>query len=234
MYRIIPLCAALGFLMANAEIYANFDLVGPFVPGTGYWSDVPYGDMEFGPGKITTTGSWDTKVGFQLLATPPVSGNAFTSSAAAAVGNLGADVVPGTFSGAGIAVTHGPFFTLAEGQTVVLSAFVKRINGSAGTGNVYLDLWGTSFQVFVPNTTSEWQFVYGTYTSPIQKDLVARAVVDGAVTPFDEFYVDDLAVTHVADFSPPILLSAPEPMTTSALVAAGLVGLGVSRRFLRR
>ncbi len=187
----------------------NHALVGPFVSGAKGWTPVPGGDFETGPTNLPINLTYGPLIGeLELFVSAGASGMAQRSSMAAFSGTLGVDVKPGRFSGAGIAVTYYQTIAVLPGQSVVLSAFVKRLNPAGSKAGIVLDFWGApgTVGIPVPATTSEWQFVYGYFTAPVAGgpiNIGARLNIDGNVTPDDEVYIDELSVTPLPQFVPP-------------------------------
>ena len=194
-----------GFGQSNTN---NHALVGPFVSGAKGWTPVPGGDFETGSTNLPVNFTYGPLIGdIELFVSAGASGSAQRSAPAAFSGSAGIDVKPGPFTGAGIAVTYYKTISVQPGQSVVLSAFVKRLHPAASKAEIALDFWGApgSVSIPVPATTSEWQFVYGVYTAlagaPI--NIGARLNIDGVVTPDDEVYIDELSVTPLSQFVPP-------------------------------
>lgn len=184
-------------------------LVGSFLSAAQGWTLVPGGDFETGPTNLPVNFTYGPLVGdMELFVSAGASGTAQRSPLAAFNGNGGVDVKPGRFTGPGIALTYYKTLTYSPGQSLVLSAFVKRLKPAGSKASVALDFWGApgTASIPVPATTSEWQFVYGIFTVPTLGGPItvgARVNIDGDVTPDDEIYVDDLSVTPLSQFVPP-------------------------------
>lgn len=185
-------------------------IIGPFLPGSGMVRTVPGGDFETGPVELPVNSSYRPLVGdMELFVSAGASGTAQRSPVAAVNGSSGVIIRPGRFNGAGIALTYYRTLAVQPGQGVVLSAFVKRLKPAGSRANVALDFWGAprTSSIPVPATTSEWQFVQGVFKAPPFDGVVsvgARVVIDGEVTPEDEILVDDLSLTPLFLFAPPI------------------------------
>lgn len=204
---------ALGTWLLRANAQGTDDpqaIVGPFLPGSGMMTLVPGGDFETGPAELPVNSSYGPLVGdMELFVSAGASGTAQRTPLAAVNGSSGVIIRPGRFDGAGIALTYYQTLAVPPGQGVVLSAFVKRVKPVGSRANVALDFWGAlgTGSIPVPATTSEWQFVQGVFQVPPfggVMSLGARVVIDGEVTPEDEVLVDDLSLTPLFLFAPPI------------------------------
>lgn len=188
----------------------HHSITGPFITGSGQWTPVPGGDFETGPVDLPVNFNYGPLVGdMELFLSSGATGTAQRSSAAAFDGSSGIVLKPGRFTGAGIALTYYRTIAVPPGQSVVLSAFVKRLKPASSRASVALDFWGApgTSSIPVPATTSEWQFVHGVFLAPSPGRVMnvgARLVIDGEVTPDDEVHVDELSVTPLLQFSAPI------------------------------
>ena len=218
------------FLRSVGQMSTNsYTLSGPFTPGSGNWTPVPGGDFELGPSNLPVNATYGPLTGdMELFESVGSSGTAQRSALAAYNGSMGVDIKPGAFNGSGIAVTYYKLISVPAGQSVVLSGFIKRLHPVGSAAKVYLDFWGVpgSFAVPVSTNTSDWQFVYGVFTPAPggvgSVNIGARIGVDGNVTPNDEIYADDLAVTPLSQFVPPHSNAVSEARGT-ALVDNGFV-----------
>ena len=206
-------------------------LVGPFLDEPRGWTPLPGGDFEDGPTDLPINATYGPLVGdMELFVSKGAEGTAQRSTQAAFKGNSGVHIRPGRFEGPGIALTYYKTLKLAQGQSVVLSAFVKRLHPAGSQASVALDFWGApgTTSIPVPATTSEWQFIHGVFSPSAdwgQVTVGARLTIDGTVAPTDEVYVDELSLTPLNQFSPPQPVSSPQTFGAegSAILANGFV-----------
>jgi hypothetical protein len=137
-------------------------------------------------------------------------------------------------SGTGAGFGAGRLVEVSEGKTYVLSAFFYTEHAP---GHIYMDLGDVSFEPYfgtadsdgVPSGIPNWQFAYASFTVPA--DVVAvrvRVNHDHRFAPGDSGYIDDIAITPVSEFAPPIPLPVIQAIAMinrePRLTIAGLVG----------
>jgi hypothetical protein len=198
MKRILYLAFAITALLLTARGYSQV-LRGPFVPGSGQYSIIPGGDFETGD-----MAGWADSAGGQP--------GAFTATKAAAfAGGYGAQSTV-TTSGVGAGFGAGRLVEVQPGQTYILSAFfiTEHVRG-----RLYVDLGDVSFEPHMGTSggvggdpqVAQWQFAYAAFTVPADVlGVRVRLSHDSVFTPGDYGYVDDVAITPVAQFRLPTRL----------------------------
>lgn len=206
-------------------------LVGDLTPGTGTWDVLPGGDFEAGPHPLPVNTLYGPLIGdMELFQSLGASATAFRTNTAARSGNRGVDLQLGTFQGAGVGVTYYALHPVKSGSSVVLSAWVRRVNPATSKGRVFLDFWdapGTA-RILAKTNVAGWQFLYAVFTAPPGSGTVqvgARVGVDGDVTPEDRIFIDELAITPLDRFSPPQSAASSPALGAegSAILANGFV-----------
>ena len=202
----------------------TFIMLGPFVPGSGRWNIVRDGDFETGPREIPFSPGWTGEDKLTFPNPNGKSGTAQISSEAACYGGYGAEIRPGTFKGAGVAITYNGIYCLKPGREYILSGFIKRPHSDNSRAHVYFDLWLQRNPLLVSSTnlTTEWQFVYGAFTAS-NDPVTARATIDSEVAETDVSYFDELAITPIEDFVPPTILRDYHPAEAETEMVNGSV-----------
>lgn len=224
---------ALLLLSGGGVLQANV-LVGPFIPGTGSWDTLPTGGFEYGPQAIRTSNGYAFKGDvFYLNALVSGAGTASTSSVAAEVGNFGALIQPGTFTGIGVGLSYDGKLIPPGGEDYVLSAFIRRPTPGGSLAHIYIDNGDNpgDHKVDVLATTSEWQFVWGIYHYQ-GAGVTPRIVMDTKVTPSDVLYVDEFAFTPLSEFQLPVE-TVPEPAVTWSLLGMTIPAF-LASKWIRR
>ncbi|HTH50001.1 MAG TPA: hypothetical protein VMB21_20980 [Candidatus Limnocylindria bacterium] len=162
-------------------------------------------------------------------------------------------IQPGSFTGAGIALTYNVKVPLPQDTPYVVSAFIRRPLSEGSLAHIYLDGGQTGhFDGFsAVNTsaaTTDWQFVWGVFESPHDTTISPRIVLDFNVANSDVVYVDQFALTPYSQFITPDSLQpdqepgaiamgtgpvVPEPAVTWSLLGMTLPAFVVSK-WIRR
>lgn len=166
-------------------------LPGPFVPGSGSYTLVPGGDFESGSSEWILEGSyygsWAISLDYALSGSHAAKGTAGRSSNYYGFAWDNRDV------------------PVAGGQTYVVSAFFYRLQ--AEDYWLYVDLDDVSWDIHNQSRSThgdEWQFRWSEVTVPPDVSFVTvRLVMDSNLDPGDIGYVDDVAITPIAEFVPP-------------------------------
>ena len=173
------------------------------VPGTGSFDVLPNGGFETG----ALLPEW-------LISFTPWGSFSVTSEQAFA-GSYSAVTVPNQNFGIGGYMTISQLnIPISSGQTYVFSAFFNTEAASA-TAHLAVDMDGPIGVGALPQTG--WHFAYDTWTAS-GNELDVRAFLDGTVLSTDRGYVDQIALTPIGEFSPPI----PEPATLGLLCLGGI------------
>lgn len=212
-----PALAACVAVASGASALAT-TITGPFVPNSGSWTLLSNGNFETG----------DT-TGFTLVFTGVTSSIAAGASYAYA-GNYGAALTyHAGLSGFGIGLS-GPAMTFAEvpndGQTWVLSAFVRSAaNGAVTQGR--LDRFGAlNSNTPIDTTNPDWQFVYEEFTNDQSGFWYPRLVLTGdgsnLTAPGEAIYIDEFALTPKSRFVLPTVGGTNVPEASSTVSLLGL------------
>lgn len=199
---VAALTCALGAHTAHAQTHGF--LRGPFVPGSGTYALVPGGSFENG----LPPGTED--IGALLGLIRP-------SSSLSQVGSWSAVTeTPVDFNGAGYALGIAPVSVL-PGQQYVLSGFLNAsaLLNTTEMSSIYLDLNDVLNEINIGlwsvNTgfpflgEPEWVFVWGIYVPPSGTTFVRiRLVRDGKCFAGEQGYFDEVALTPIESFIPPV------------------------------
>ena len=191
---------------------------GPFLEGSGNWNLLPNGGFEQGD-----TSSWVSSWASHLGIIQVTSSYAYS-------GAYSASLIPKiSFEGAGFSLGHP--VSVTGGSSYVLSGF---FNTSLMTsGQLYLDLNDIAGDISVGSPelelgVDEWQFVWGVTTIPANINTVSvRMVRDGVTVAGEEAFIDEVALTPLADFIPPSQVPVPGSVW---LLGSGIAGLVFLRR----
>ena len=196
---------------------ANAVIIGNSSCGSGNYTLVPNGSFE---GGIT---GWSN---------PFSKGSWASSSAEACVGNDSAISVPNqNFTGSGFAMQR-TVTGLIGGDQYVLSGFFN-VEGVANA-EVYIDLNDILGEPNLFNSSghqgeSGWFFAHETFTAP-GSSVTVRLVMDLDVLTTDVAFIDEVAITPLAQFQAAQGGNAVSEPAALGLIAAGLGLLGFARR----
>jgi hypothetical protein len=189
--------------VSGEALLAQSPIFDPVLPGSGNWTTVANGNFEALSGSLLVSDQFITPGSWYLFTSAGRSGTATAEASAARSGQRGIRIQPGNNSGAGIALTLGSVFFLPS-TPHVLSGWVRRSDTTSANADIYLDLWGAAGGFRVDTAPQPgWQFVYGVFT-PTGGQIGIRAVMDQTVASSEVVLVDELAITPLASFAPPV------------------------------
>lgn len=195
--------ALLATLAMGNALLAQSPIFDPVLPGSGNWTRVANGGFETLAGPLLVSDQFITPGTWYLFTSAGRTGTATAEAAAARAGQRGIRIQPGNNSGAGIALTLGSVFTLPP-TPHVLSGWIRRSDTTSTNADIYLDLWGAAGGFRVDTAPRPgWQFVYGTFT-PAGGQFGIRTVMDQVVSSSEVVLVDELAITPLSSFVPPV------------------------------
>ena len=184
-----PGLCAVAMISLPSTAAAQPHIVRDPVPGAGSWTLVENGDFE--------TGSMDRWRDFD-----PSKGVFRTSDTESFAGGFSAVTVGARDgSGPGYSSLATPVETVI-GETYVLSAFMHR--GNVAEGAMYLDLSDVPSDphVSVCLDVDGWHFGWRTWVAD-RTSVTVRIVRDSSWSVDDAAYFDEVALTPLAEFSPP-------------------------------
>ncbi len=211
-----------GFILAADNAW-SLKIKGPFVPGTGYWDTIKYGDAEAG-----TTIGWHLNV-------PGYTESFEATSEESAAGSYSYKLVSKQMNtGWGIAAVYNSSITLTPG-TYVLSGFI--LAPEVSSKHNYLDLndWNSEPKnmVVVGGESQDWWFVYGEFTVSGSKVSVTPRMVRDSYLPANSYaYFDEIAITPKDKFRAPT--PVPEPATFTLFLIGACFSIALMRTRLRR
>jgi len=187
-------------------------LVGPFLPDSGHYTVVPGGDFESAK-SVSSEGwtgyfSFTGSAVFQISSELPYHG---TNSLKSLVRIVTSQSNP-QFQSLQRTVD------LRERESYVLSAF---FHTAAMSGSMYVDLADARFEprgagtidpVRAEGGIHAWQFSWAIFTIPSSvTNVIVRLKHEGFSRVGEYGYVDDIAVTPLQEFVPPVPITSQEP-----------------------